>query len=154
MKSKVSKRTVPAHEVMSKPNQTNIVKEVVKSIEYKIEIREKEILVILGGDLVCTACLFNPEIDIRNVLIKGAINSTKQRMKEILELLPRAVIHLTWLPGEKNSADKASKLHSNPVKILNSDQYRQGPKVLMVLNMYRTSGWTHKERHSHRYQII
>ena len=71
MKSKVSKRTVPAHEVMSKPYQTNIVKEVVKSIEYKIEIREKEILVILGGDLVCTACLFNPEIDIRNVLIKG-----------------------------------------------------------------------------------
>ena len=40
MKSKVSKRTMPAHEVLSKPNQTGLVKEVVKSIEYRIEIKE------------------------------------------------------------------------------------------------------------------
>ena len=133
-KSKGSKRTVPAHEVLSKPKLTNIVNEVVKSIEYRIEIRESEILVILGGDSVCTACLFNPEIDIRNVLIKGAINSTKQRMKEILELLPKAVIHLTWLAGEKSTADAASKLQSNPVKILNSDVYRHGPKELMTID--------------------
>ena len=85
-------------------------------------------MVVLGGDSVCTACLSNPEIDIRNVLIKGAINSTKQKMKEILELLQRAVIHLTWLAGEKNTADAASKLHSNQVRMLNSDAYRRGPK--------------------------
>ena len=78
MKSKVSKRTVPAHEVLSKPNQTGLVKEVVKSRKYRVEMRESEILVVLGVDSVCTACLFNPEINIRNVLIKGAINSTKQ----------------------------------------------------------------------------
>ena len=63
MKSKVTKRAVPGHEVLLKSNQTNIVKEVVKSIEYRIEIKDSEILVILGGDSVCTACLFNPEID-------------------------------------------------------------------------------------------
>ena len=101
MKSKVSKRTVPAHEVMSKPNQANMVKEVAKSIEFRIEIRDSQILVIMGGDSICTACLFNPEIDIRNVLIKGAINTTKQRMKEILEILPGATIHLTWIAGDK-----------------------------------------------------
>ena len=94
MKSKVSKRTVPAHEVMAKPNQANMVKEVAKSIEYRIKIRDSQILIILGGNSVCAACLFNPEIDIRNVLIKGAINPTKQRMKEILEILPNAVIQL------------------------------------------------------------
>ena len=91
-------------------------------------------MVVLGGDSVCTACLSNPEIDIRNVLIKGAINSTKQKMKEILELLPRAVIDLTWLAREKNTADTASKLHSNPVRILNSDAYQRGPKELMVID--------------------
>ena len=74
-----------------------------------------------GGYSICTVCLFNPEIDIRNVLIKGAINTTKQRIKEILEILPKATIHLTWIAGEKNTADAASKLHSNPVKVLNSE---------------------------------
>ena len=38
MKSKVSKRTVPAHEVMSKPNQANMVKEVANSIEFRVEV--------------------------------------------------------------------------------------------------------------------
>ena len=111
-----------------------MVKEVAKSIEYRIKIRESEILILLGGDSVCPACLFNPEIDIRDVLIKGAINTTKKRMKEILEILPNAVIHLTWLAGEKNTADAASKLHSNPVKILNSDAYRHGPKELLSID--------------------
>ena len=86
---------------------------------------------VCSSDSVCTACLFNPEITIKNVLTKGAINSTKHRMKEIQELLPKAVIHLTWLPGEKNTADAASKLHSNSVKILISDAYRHGPNELM-----------------------
>ena len=65
MKSKVSKRTVPAHEMMSKPHQANMVKEVAKSIEFRVEIRDSQILVIMGGDSICTACLLNPEIDIR-----------------------------------------------------------------------------------------
>ena len=111
-----------------------MVKEVAKSIEFRVEIRESKILVIMGGDSVCTACLFNPEIEIRNVLIKGAINTTKQRMKEILEILPEATIHLTWIAGDKNTADAATKLHSNPVRVLNSDAYRHGPMELLTID--------------------
>ena len=120
--------------MMSKPHQANMVKEVAKSVEFRMEIRDSKILVIMGGDSVCTACLFNPEIDIRNVLIKGAINTTKQRMKEILEILPEATIHLTWIAGDKNTADAATKLHSNPVKVLNSEAYRHGPKELLTVD--------------------
>merc|ERR1711942_354070 len=134
MKSKVSKRTIPAHEMMAKPHQANMVKEVAKSIEFRLALGLPRLLVIMGGDSVCTACLFNPEIEIRNVLIKGAINTTKQRMKEILEILPEATIHLTRIAGDKNTADAATKLHSNPVRVLNSDTYRHGPKELLMID--------------------
>ena len=72
-KSKVSKQTVPANEVLSKPNQMDLTKEVVKSLDHREEIMNAQVDIIAAGDSVCTACPFNPNIEIRNVLMKSAI---------------------------------------------------------------------------------
>ena len=86
------------------------------------------------GDSVCTCCLFSPNIEIRNVLIKSAVWATKQRCKEIIELLPKATIHLPWIPGSKNTADFGSKIHTNIVAILNADDHRHGVESMLTLN--------------------
>ena len=104
-KSKVSKRPVPAHECLARPLHLDMLKEVIRSIEHREEIKQKNLKIFAIGDSLCTACLFNPEVEIRNVLIRGAVWTTKQRCKEILELLPNATIYLTWRAGTKNTAD-------------------------------------------------
>ena len=133
-KTKVCKRTIPAHETLVKAHHMGMMKELARAIEHRKEIVEEELEIYSIGDSICTACLFNPNIEIRNVLIKSAIWSTKQRCREILEILPNAVIHLTWMPGVKNTADYGSKLHTNIVDILNADDYRHGVEGMLTLN--------------------
>ena len=90
--------------------------------------------IIAAGDSLCTACLFDPNIEIRNVLVKGAVWATKERCKEIVEMMQNAKVILTWIPGELNTADYASKLHANPTKLLNEQKYRKGPKEVLNIN--------------------
>ena len=50
------------------------------------------------------------------------------------QILPKATIHLTWMPGSKNTADYGSKLHTNIVDISNADDYRHGVEGMLSLN--------------------
>ena len=104
-KSKVCKRTIPAHETLARAHHMDMMKELAKAIQHRKEIVETPIDIYSIGDSICTCCLFNPNIEIRNVLIKSAIWATKQRCREIIEILPNATIYLTWMPGSKNTAD-------------------------------------------------
>ena len=71
---------------------------------------------------------------IRNVLVKSEVWATKQRCREILEIFPKATIFLTWMPGHLNTADYASKLHTDPVKILNVDDYKKGVNGMLTID--------------------
>ena len=131
-KSKVSKRTIPANKTLARPLQMDMLKELAKAYEYRSEITEKELMICAIGDSACTACLFNPEVDIRNVLLRGAIWTAKQRAREVLEIFTKAKICFTWAPGAQNTADYGSKLHTNLIEILNADKYRLGGHDLLT----------------------
>ena len=115
-KSKVSKRTVPANETLARPLQMDMMKELAKAYEYRDEITQRELMIRAIGDSACTACLFNPQVDIRNVLLRSAIWTAKQRAREIVEILPTAKVRFIWAPGVQNTADYSSKLHTNLVE--------------------------------------
>ena len=124
---KIGKRSIPAHEMESAAVGAEMTKEVVYAIMGRPEMRGIKLTIIMSGDSLCTACSFNPEIEIRNVLLRGCVNRTVQRCKEIVESVHGADIKLTWIPGNVNSADSVTKLHQEVVTMINSDLYRHGP---------------------------
>ena len=86
------------------------------------------------GDSKCVACLFSPSITIKNVLLRNVVTTVKQRVREILEMLPESTVQLCWIPGETDSSDLVSKLFQDPFTQTNSNLFRFGP------DCFRTDG--------------
>ena len=113
-KSKVSKRTVPCNEALSRVLQLDLTKAMAIVLARRDELKTRPLEIILTGDSLCTACLFSPGIVIKNTLLRSVVNTVRQRAFEIAEILPKATISMSWLPGDQNSADLLSKLFSTP----------------------------------------
>ena len=128
--SKVSKRTVPANEALSRILQMDTIKSIVRVIERRPELVGKELTILLAGDSTSTACLFAPHLAIKSMLLRNVIRTVRQHCKDILEMLPRANIQLLWIESEENSADKASKLFFDPINQTYMRVYREGPDCL------------------------
>ena len=133
-KSRISNRTIPCNEAISRPLQSDYFKMVIQVLSHRPEIKNSPIDVILAGDSLCTASLYNRSIVIKNVLIRGSVATVKERWREILNLLPQSNIYLTWLEGKYKTADASSNLFFNQVEVINTDLYRHGPKGLTDIN--------------------
>ena len=91
-KSRISKRTIPCNEAISRALQGDYSKMVIQVLSHRLEIKNSPIDVIIAGDSLCTASLYNPSIVIKMFLIRGSVATMKERCREILHLLPRANI--------------------------------------------------------------
>ena len=60
------------------------------------------------------------------MILRAAVYGTIQRGKDIVEMPPNTVIHLSWIPGEDNAADLVSKVFLDPISVVNSEFYRSG----------------------------
>ena len=67
-RGRVSKRTVPAHEALSGPLQAEEVRKI--STVLRPRIRDLELEVVMAGDSICIATLYNPKIALKNILLK------------------------------------------------------------------------------------
>ena len=85
---------------------------------------------MLLGDSICVSLMFSPNIVLKNTFLRTAIMASKERAREILEMLPKVTILFGYCPGPENSADFLSKLFINPVEAINSKLYREGPDML------------------------
>ena len=79
-------------------------------------------------DSSCTAALFNPDLVMKNILLKQLVCKTLEYIERVFIYLPFCVVHLTWIPGSINPSDHLSKLVLDPIKWSNSEFMRFGPK--------------------------
>ena len=98
-KSKISKRSVPANEALARMLQADTTKSVAKVLSRRIEIVNKEVEIYLMGDSSCVAALFSPTITIKNILLRNIVVTVKQRIREILDMIPLAKVQMCWIPG-------------------------------------------------------
>ena len=80
-RSKIGKKSIPGHEVLSANQAAEACKDVIKALKDRPEIQEASPSIVMAGDSICVACLFNPKLQIRNTLLttpcKGAERSSK-----------------------------------------------------------------------------
>ena len=98
-KGRVSKRTIPAHEALSRVLQGEETKKLATVLSHRPELANAKLQVVLAGDSICVASLFNPKVEMRNVLLRSAILSCKDKCLDIMKLFPKAEIQLCWLDG-------------------------------------------------------
>jgi hypothetical protein len=126
-KGRVSKRTIPAHEALSGSLQAEETRKIAQVLSHRPELVDIALQILLAGDSICVATLFNPKIVMKNVLLKTAIMAVKDKCQEIIRLFPNATIQLAWMDGKLNAADSTSKLMFENIEIMNSKLYRNGP---------------------------
>ena len=114
-KSKTSKRTVVANEAMSRILQTDMMVAVSKVLSLQRRYKNKELPIVLFGDSICVALLFNNIFQLQNTLLRNAIVNTKSRAKQIIEYFPSSTVYFSYVPGKLNPADHLSKLFLDPI---------------------------------------
>ena len=92
----------------------------------------KEVEVYLMGDSSCVAALFSPTITIKNILLHNVVVTVKQRIQEIIDMIPQAKVQMCWIPGEENSSDPVSKLFMDPFRQANTNLFRFGPTCFRI----------------------
>ena len=107
--------------------QADTTKSIARVLSRRVEIVNKEVEIYLMGDSSCVAALFRPTITIKNILLRNVVLTVKQRIKEILDMIPLAKVQMCWIPGEENSSDPVSKLFMDPFKQTNTNLFRLGP---------------------------
>ena len=71
--------------------------------------------------------MFNPGMNIQNILLKQLVMKSLENLERIFNYLPHCKIILNWIPGTDNPSDFLSKLVMDPVKESNSPFYKTGP---------------------------
>ena len=71
--------------------------------------------------------MLNPVLDLKNMLINNAVQAFKEGVSRISVQFPNANIMVGHLSGTDNPADGMTKLFKDPIAIINSRLYREGP---------------------------
>ena len=76
------------------------------------------------SDSSCFLAMRNPQVDLKNVLLRNAVEAFRDDLRRISIAFPKAIITVGHIPGESNPADTMTKIFRDPVKVINSDLYR------------------------------
>ena len=110
----------------------DIVIKIVECLIVDPELQVKPLEIMLYRDSSCVAALFNPSLAIKNSLLRTAVYGTIQRAKQVLTLMPNAVVHFSWIAGTENAADLVSKVFIDPIQAMNSDLFRHGGTFMLT----------------------
>ena len=72
--------------------------------------------------------MLNPAIELKSMLLCNAVESFKEEVQRISIQFPNASILIGHLPGVDNPSDSLTKLYKDPVDVINSILYREGPE--------------------------
>ena len=90
--------------------------------------------IVLPEDSRIIASFFNPRVRLISVLVRNAVFQVKILARDIVNICPQATVHLTWIEGAINPSDLNSKLHLRHIIADNSDMYRYGHNLQLILN--------------------
>ena len=68
-KGRVSKRKVPANKALSRALQADQVKQVAMTLSHRPELENTELSIVMAGDSICVSTLYNPGLNIKNILL-------------------------------------------------------------------------------------
>ena len=119
-----------ANEAMSRILQTDMMVAVSKVLSLQRRYKNKELPIVLFGDSICVALLFNTTFQLKNTLLRNAIVNTKSRARQIIEYFPNSTVYFSYVPGKLNPADYLSKLFLDPIQAVKSSLWRYGPDLI------------------------
>ena len=93
-KGRVSKRTVPANEALSRALQADQVKQVAITLSHRPELENAQLSIVLAGDSICVSTLYNPGLNIKNILLRSTVVAIKDKCQDIIKIFPNATILL------------------------------------------------------------
>ena len=126
----LGRKTVPNHEIHSRVHGLASVKKILNYLNIHPFINNRKIKIYSIGDSLAVAQLFNPKLSIKKIYLRNCMILASQECISITESFPNIEIKLAFLPGTLNMADSLTKFCPDPIKVINSINYRQGPGIL------------------------
>ena len=71
--------------------------------------------------------MLNPIIELKNTLFQNCVNSFKEKIMTITAQFPKARISIGYVSSAENAADTVTKVLLDPVPVINSKLFREGP---------------------------
>ena len=130
----LGRKTIPSQEIHSRVHGLASVKKILNYINFHKFINNRHIQVISLGDSLAVAQIFNPKLSVQRIYLRNCMILAKQECIAITESFPNIENKLAYLPGKLNQADSLTKFCQDPIKVINSVSYQQGPAFLTEEN--------------------
>ena len=127
-KSKISKRSPQANELLATYLAALLIKLVLSGLT---ELNTEKFDIYCPGDSVCVSSFYDRRKQIKNVLVRNAVESCKSALDDVVNTFPLCRIRYTWLAATYNVSDVMTKLTLDPIKICNSEIWRSGHKIFL-----------------------
>ena len=135
-KNKVSKRTVVTNKLLSLVLSMGHTYTTLRLLPN--EVTGLLTHIVMAGDSTIVSTFFNPKLRLYNVLIRNAIYQVKSLARDFLGLCPQGKLYLTLVDRQLYSVDLNSKFCMDPIKVINSREWRHGWPVYTNLDYMLT----------------
>ena len=125
-KSKISKRSPQANELLATYLAALLIKLVLSGLT---ELNTEKFDIYCPGDSVCVSSFYDKRKQIKNVLVRNAVESCKSALDDVVNIFPLCKIRYTWLAATFNVSDVMTKLTMDPIRICNSEIWRSGHEI-------------------------
>ena len=100
--SKIMKRTIPAHEARGELMSSLQLLDLAMVLGREKRLIRRELVLISPTDSTCLCLMFNPGMNIQNILLKQLVMKTLENLEQIFNYLPHCKIILNWIKGTDN----------------------------------------------------
>merc|ERR1711942_446568 len=98
-----------------------------------LSTRSELLIIVIATDSVCSALTFKPGLQLKNTLVRNAVDNCLHGAQDLLQMFPLCTIHFTWIPGTMNCADPLTKLLPDPIQLLNGSTWQNGSRIMQTM---------------------
>ena len=128
-KSHVSESTTPKNEQRSTCHSVILAHETLLSLKTTIKHQKTTPEIIFVGDSMIASFLFKGETNSRCMLARSLRMKCDSYLSSLTTVFPDMEFYFVWTPSKYLVADKLTKFDVNPIKIVNSAFYKEGPEL-------------------------
>ena len=125
-RDQISTNSIPVNEASSLRLSMESLSIIMKSIYSKIESDTQLVKVYLLGDAKALSFNLSQNLVIRHIAIRNRVNASRMQALQLTQKYKKLCIYTGWIPGKFNISDLNSKITDDPIKHLNSKEWRHG----------------------------
>ena len=131
-KSKISHHSVIKNEVLAYRLGCSLLKQFMNSTQH---LSKHKMDIIFGTDSLSSTAHFNPNKNLKCVLVRNTINLINNTITELF-VRHKNITTITFfhLSGKLNPSNIGSKVQNNPIEIINSAHFREGIKDFQTVS--------------------